>query len=185
MKSKIQSGLSAILLLLVVSCSKDNSSTSSNSTSLGSGTSRNSTANRSGSVSNSQTSSISAATMDDAQADGLNIVGQWILYYDWNCDGDPGATVMTFNADGTWSSDEGYTGIWVKGRHMLMFTFDSDIDGYRTTYSGDIFSQEIKGIQTTFQYAGSLQGCFNMATYSGGPLDKNKDGSLDANGKSK
>ncbi|MBS1746916.1 MAG: hypothetical protein JST21_12165 [Bacteroidetes bacterium] len=169
MKSKFQTGLVAILLLIAVSCSKDSSNSSTN------------VANnrQSNSVSGSTTSNAFAATMDDASSTVLSIPGQWVVYYDWDCDGGPGASVFTFNANGTWSSDEGYTGLWVTERHMLMFTFDNS----ETTYSGVIFSQQIKGIQATFAYAGALQGCFNMAPYSGSLTNKHKDGSTDASGK--
>jgi hypothetical protein len=182
MKRKIQSRLTAILLLLAVACSKDNSNISDNSYTRGNnGTSNYGNAGQSGSISDSQASDAFATTMDNAQSEDLSVPGKWVVYYDWGCDGRPGATVTTFNSDGTWSDDEGYTGIWVKGRHMLMFTFDN----FKTTYSGVIFAREVKGIQSTFRYAGSLQGCFNMAPYSGNLLNKRTSGSMDASGNQK
>jgi hypothetical protein len=181
MKTKIQSGITAILLLLAVSCSKDSSNTpGNNSSSLNNRNASGSNISPSGSVSSSQASNAFASAMDDAQPDNLTIPGSWILYYDWGCDGDRGSTVITFNANGTWYSGQGYTGIWVKGRHMLMLHFDR----YNTTYSGVIFSREIKGIESTFQYAGSLQGCFTMAPYTGAlnQDQKQQGGSPDAAG---
>jgi hypothetical protein len=42
------------------------------------------------------------------------LTGDWIIYYDWNCDGSFNSHNMTFYADGTWSSSEGYTGTWAQ-----------------------------------------------------------------------
>jgi len=43
-----------------------------------------------------------------------SVVGDWIVYYDWGCDGNPGNHFMTYNQDGTWYSSEGYSGTWVQ-----------------------------------------------------------------------
>jgi len=166
MKSTIKTGLAAILLLLAFSCTKESTNSSA------------STANRSAQATASQSSDALAESLD--APDALTVVGDWILYYDWDCTGYFYSSVMNIYADGTWSNDQGYTGIWVSGRHMLSFTFNDS----ETTYSGVIFSEKIKGIMSTFQYAGSLQGCFNMVPLT----DKNfrpdrKAGAPDASGK--
>jgi hypothetical protein len=50
----------------------------------------------------------------------------------------------------------GYAGPWVVAvAGMLMFTFN----GFETTYAGNLASQSITGISTTFEW---LSGCFYM-----------------------
>jgi hypothetical protein len=62
---------------------------------------------------------------------------------------------MIVNADGTWSVNEGYTGLWVQSAGMFLFKFDTS----QTTYAGNLASQSITGISTTFS---GLNGCFYM-----------------------
>ena len=165
MKTKTQTGIAAILLLSALSCSKDNSDNSGG-------------INRSTAISSSQSSNTFAETMDDAQTD-QSAVGKWILCYDWYCDGDPDYTDMEVKADGTWSDGQGEGGLWIQGRHMFVFTFYD----YKTTYSGVMFAQQIKGIQGTFQYPQSLQGCFHMVPYTNNFKGKHKTGTPNASGK--
>jgi hypothetical protein len=77
------------------------------------------------------------------------------LFYDWGCDGGYGSTAMTVNADGTWSNGEGFSGLWVEAAGMFLFKFN-DIS---TTYAGNLASQSVTGISTTFS---GLTGCFYM-----------------------
>jgi hypothetical protein len=167
MRTKIQTSSLVVLLFLIFSCSKENTGSSADSS------------NRNGVASASVSSNTFEQSMDE-QTD-QSIVGKWIKYYDWDCDGDPGSTFLTINSNGTWSSDEGYTGLWITGRHMLTFIYD----GSETTYSGVMFISQIKGIMSTFQYAQSRQGCFHMAPYKGTNKQQHKAGILDANGKRK
>jgi hypothetical protein len=81
--------------------------------------------------------------------------GSWTLFYDWGCDGGYGSTPMTVNGDGTWTVDEGYSGLWVEVAGMFMFTFNDS----ETTYAGTLASQSVTGISTTFS---GLTGCFYM-----------------------
>ena len=85
----------------------------------------------------------------------MAVPGSWTLFYDWNCDGSYSKTDMTVNADGTWTSGEGYSGPWVQVAGMFMFTFNNS----ETTYAGNLASKSITGISTTF---GGLNGCFYM-----------------------
>jgi hypothetical protein len=84
----------------------------------------------------------------------MAVTGNWTLFYDWNCDGTYSKATMTVNSDGTWSSSEGYKGLWVQLAGMFMFTFNSE-----TTYAGNLASKSITGISTTFS---GLNGCFYM-----------------------
>src|SRR4249920_3988895 len=93
----------------------------------------------------------------------MAVPGNWTLNYDWDCDGGYGSTSMVFNANGTWSSGEGYTGLWVQAAGELLFIFDG---GGRTTYGGVMASQSVTGISTTFS---GLTGCFYLLQ-AGAPL---------------
>jgi hypothetical protein len=85
----------------------------------------------------------------------MPVPGNWTLFYDWDCDGSYSKTTMTVNANGTWSSGEGYSGPWVQTAGMFMFTFNNS----ETTYAGNLASKSITGISTTFS---GLNGCFYM-----------------------
>jgi hypothetical protein len=85
----------------------------------------------------------------------MAIPGDWTLFYDWGCDGGYGQTPMSITADGRWTNGEGSTGPWVQQAGMLTFTFDNS----ETTYAGNVASQSITGMSTTFS---GLDGCFYM-----------------------
>jgi hypothetical protein len=85
----------------------------------------------------------------------MPVPGKWTLFYDWSCDGSYSTATMDLNANGTWTSSEGYNGPWVQIAGMLTFTFN----GSDTTYSGNLASKSITGISTTFS---GLNGCFYM-----------------------
>lgn len=83
------------------------------------------------------------------------VAGSWTLGYDWGCDGSYTTASFTANADGTWRTDRGYTGLWVTVAGMLTFTFDDS----ETTYSGTLAGRSVTGMQTTFT---GVDGCFYM-----------------------
>ncbi|ESA35544.1 hypothetical protein N836_11135 [Leptolyngbya sp. Heron Island J] len=85
----------------------------------------------------------------------MAVTGSWTQFYDWNCDGSYSSTTMDIKADGTWTSGEGYSGLWVQVAGMFLFTFNNS----ETTYAGNLASESITGIQTTFT---GLTGCFYM-----------------------
>ena len=85
----------------------------------------------------------------------MAVPGNWMLFFDWNCTGAYGSTSMTIAADGTWSNGEGYTGTWSQSAGMLTFQFDNS----KTTYSGNLASLSVTGIQSTFI---GLAGCFYL-----------------------
>jgi hypothetical protein len=102
---------------------------------------------------------LSAAPFTWGQS--VPIPGQWTLAYDWDCDGSYSTATMTLNSNGTFSESEGYTGVWVQQAGLLTFKFNNS----NTTYSGNLASKSITGIQSTF---GGLNGCFYMLQ-SGAP----------------
>ena len=85
----------------------------------------------------------------------MAVPGNWTIFYDWDCDGTYSRATMTVNSDGTWTSSEGYSGLWVRQAGMFVFTFDDS----ETTYAGKLASKSITGISTTFA---GLTGCFYM-----------------------
>jgi hypothetical protein len=52
--------------------------------------------------------------MVEAAPECPSLVGDWIVNYDWNCDGSYNSHDMFFYNDGTWYSSEGYTGTWAQ-----------------------------------------------------------------------
>lgn len=85
----------------------------------------------------------------------MAITGDWTLFYDWNCDGDYGSTIMTVKSDGTWENNDGYEGVWVQVAGMFMFS-STDLS---VTYSGNLASKSVTGIMSNYH---SLSGCFYM-----------------------
>jgi hypothetical protein len=132
--------------------------------------------------SNSSSAQSLDALMESSDAKQLPVVGKWTLYYDWSCEGGYGVSDMTVRADGTWSSNDGYyTGLWVKGRHIFLFTFNNS----ETTYSGVICDTKIKGIMSTFNHDLTVyQGCFYMEPLQDNSRHNNRiAGSPDESGK--
>lgn len=84
----------------------------------------------------------------------LAVPGSWTMAYDWGCDGSYGTIAVTLNANGTWSGG-GFTGLWVSLAGQLALTFNNS----ETTYSGNIASKSVTGINTTFT---GLNGCFYL-----------------------
>ena len=83
------------------------------------------------------------------------VPGTWMLFFDWVCDGTYSRSPITLNSDGTFTTRDGYSGLWVQEAGMIEFTFN-DTD---TTYAGNVASKSITGIGTTFA---GLNGCFYM-----------------------
>lgn len=158
MKSTLTTGFTLIALVLSFSCTKEQAGTSA-------GTDNESSAIR--------------YTSDD-ESSGINVNSVYTLYYDWTCTGIYSSTSMTVYADGTWTMEEGYSGLWVKGRGLFLFHFNN----YETTYSGKIRDGEVfGGIMTPFFASGNTQGCFYMENATeNAPLEKRIQGQPDAAG---
>lgn len=82
------------------------------------------------------------------------VPGNWTLAFDWDCDGSYSTSALVFNANGTWSG-AGFAGVWSSLAGQISFTFN----GSETTYSGNIASRSVTGINTTFT---GLNGCFYL-----------------------
>jgi hypothetical protein len=85
----------------------------------------------------------------------MAVPGNWTLFYDWDCDGSYSKATMTVNNNGTFTTNEGSSGLWTQLAGMFTFTFNNS----ETTYSGALASKAITGTSTTFA---GLNGCFYM-----------------------
>jgi len=151
MKTVTKTMAIAILLVATFSCNKQNS----DSTALN-------TANRSTAAASSRT----IKDNDDLLGFG-SPVGDWALYYDWGCSGEYGISIMTVNADSTFTNDQGSSGTWIEGKGIFMFNFNAP---YRTTYSGTERISRVVGIMSAFGSPGAVlyPGCFYMVRAKSG-----------------
>lgn len=85
--------------------------------------------------------------------DDMTIVGQWTLHYDWGCDGSYTQAGITFNNNGTFTS-ESYTGTWLQRDGMILFQYPSPS---KTTYGGNFAGNAMVGMMSTFA---GLNGCW-------------------------
>jgi hypothetical protein len=91
-----------------------------------------------------------------------SVPGSWTLAFDWDCNGTYRTTPVNLHANGTFDTGGSNVGNWVQQAGMLTFQFDNSL---HTTYSGNLASKSITGIQSTFD---GLNGCFYMLQ-SGAP----------------
>lgn len=103
---------------------------------------------------------VAALAVSPAKASTIDIVGNWNLYVNWSCN-TPGtspifASVLTFNADGTWTYPYG-GGRWYQSAGMLIFKFTSYPE---LVYSGNVTQNAVVGIQGYI--SGGSQGCWYM-----------------------
>ncbi len=82
--------------------------------------------------------------------------GTGTLFFDWGCDGSYSSVSITFNADGTFSTGSGSTGIWVNIAGFITFTYAAPSE---TTYSAVVASRASAGVNTTFA---GLNGCHHI-----------------------
>jgi hypothetical protein len=108
----------------------------------------------------------------------MALPGTWTMYFDWTCNGGYGNTPMTINANGTWTSGEGYSGVWVQAAGMVIFDFSGG-----TIYCGNLASQSITGISRASTGA---VGCFYMlqaGAPGAGAEIRRAEGKADVSGK--
>jgi hypothetical protein len=82
----------------------------------------------------------------------MSAVGNWTLHFSWGCTGGYSTSPMTFNANGTFALAP-YTGKYTENDGKIIFKFDTS----NTVYGGDIVSNDMLGISSTF---GGLTGCW-------------------------
>ena len=93
---------------------------------------------------------------------GDDIVGEWEIDYDWNCDGSSNTATITFAADGTFTTSDGYSGTWTQNGDQVQWVYDSG-----TTYDGTISGDTMSG--TMVSYSG-LTGCWGATRNTGNSI---------------
>jgi hypothetical protein len=73
----------------------------------------------------------------------MPVVGEWTLHYDWGCSGNYNQAGITFNNDGTFSSDS--AGKWVQTDGTILFRFDNS-----TAYGGNVVGNAMVGTMLSF-----------------------------------
>jgi hypothetical protein len=81
-----------------------------------------------------------------------NLLGEWILNFDWGCTGSPGVTTITFNSDNTFTTGDDGSGTWSQINNEIEFTFTTT-----TQYRGYIAGLHMAG---TSDAGGGLTGCW-------------------------
>ena len=143
MRTTMQTGwITFLLLLAITSCQKDDANSARN-------------------INNSTTTAH--ATAGDEELLGFSPVGKWVVYYDWGNTGHYFHAIMQVNADGTWTSNQGFSGTWIDGRGIFMNNFNAPS---RTTYSGTERLNKIVGIMSTFDVEYPNKGNFYMEHYT-------------------
>lgn len=89
-------------------------------------------------------------------AAGVNVApGSGTLYFDWGCTGSYGSVPIVFNANGSFATGDGNTGLWYRQSGMLTFTFNN----FRTAYAMNVSNSVAIGIHSSFQFAPPAGGC--------------------------
>jgi hypothetical protein len=84
----------------------------------------------------------------------MAINGNWTLFFDWGCSGSYQKVGLTFNGDGTWTSNQGHRGRWVEIGGMFILNFA----GTATIYTGNVSGLAMTGVSTTFS---GFNGCWH------------------------
>jgi hypothetical protein len=92
-----------------------------------------------------------------AAAAATSATGTWIESIDWSCDGNPGSSVISFNADHTWTSTPFvHNGRWFQVNSMVVWTF---ADVPNLVYTANVSGSQMSGIQG-YETVNGFNGCF-------------------------
>jgi hypothetical protein len=73
----------------------------------------------------------------------MDIVGEWVIHFDWGGSGKYIDDIIVFNDNGTFIvPSEGATGKWVQFDDMILWQYN-DYDSLRTAYSGNIIKDSM------------------------------------------
>jgi hypothetical protein len=56
---------------------------------------------------------------------GTDVIGDWLLLYDWGCQGTPASDVLTLQPDFTFTTSDGFSGTWTQTENLVVITFAS------------------------------------------------------------
>ncbi|MDD1731062.1 MAG: hypothetical protein CG440_1313 [Methanosaeta sp. NSM2] len=75
------------------------------------------------------------------------LVGRWILTFDWDCDGNPGEDEVIFNSDGSFGDDDNRNkGEWSRESQSIRWEHDKDP---KSLYRGSISGLYMSGTMST------------------------------------
>ena len=75
------------------------------------------------------------------------LVGRWILTFDWDCDGNPGEDEVIFNSDGSFGDDDNRNkGEWSREGQSIRWEHDKDP---KSLYRGSISGLYMSGTMST------------------------------------
>lgn len=83
-----------------------------------------------------------------------DVIGDWVVNYDWDCNGSTGDAVATFSPDHTFADNHGGSGTWDLNNSQIVWTYT--ING--TQYTGLIAGNYMAGTMVMFNPGGS--GCW-------------------------
>jgi hypothetical protein len=103
-----------------------------------------------------------------------SVVGTWNFYYDWDCNGGYASTTITFNNNGTFTS-QSYTGTWYAVESQIIWKYPSG-----TTYAGSKVGGVMSGMMATTWSA--LKGCWYCKKQAYVSMAPKAEENLDATG---
>jgi hypothetical protein len=89
----------------------------------------------------------------------MSIAGSWTLHFSWGCTGGYGQTSLTFNANGTFATGDGFHGQWSVVGGNVQFVYEPTPSA---VYSGNVTGAAMVGMQTNFHTGGA--GCWYATT---------------------
>jgi hypothetical protein len=89
----------------------------------------------------------------------MSIVGQWALHYSWGCSGTYNQATITFAANGTFQTSDGYSGQWALLAGDVHWVYEPTPSA---VYSGNVIGGAMNGLMTNFHFGG--QGCWYATT---------------------
>ncbi len=78
-----------------------------------------------------------------------DFLGEWLVTYDWFCDGGVSGVVMNFFEDHTFTTSEGANGLWSMDGDSIVWVFESG-----TRYAGLREGDFMSGLMTSGMYDG-------------------------------
>ena len=84
----------------------------------------------------------------------MSVSGQFSLHYSWGCSGTYATSTVTFNANGTFATGDGFSGKWSQTNGNILWRYNGD----SAIYAGVVNGGAIVGNMANF--AASNHGCF-------------------------
>jgi len=85
----------------------------------------------------------------------MSIVGTWTLHYSFGCSGTYAQATVTFNANGTFHTSDGFSGHWALLAGNVHWVYEPTPSA---AYSGNVIGGAMNGMMTNFHIG--AQGCW-------------------------